>query len=318
MTQTAYDLVNARKREMRLLRRKRIRNLGPASFFILPGLLLVCVFVLYPMLFNIRISFSNYRIVERTMSWAGLNNYIALFTERGDRLLLAIRNNFLYAAVTTPFIILFGLIFAIMVNKLRRGRVFFRTCFYLPVITSWVIVGNVFAYMFNANGAGLVNYILKDVLGVLDAYVPWLQRTWTANLVIWLLGIWKNIGWAMIIYIAGLQGISNDLYEASAMEGASNVQQFRFITVPLLKSTTFFVLVNMVIGAFGVFIQVLMLTSGNPRGTTSVLQYLLYDRAFNLFEFGQGAAIGMITALLVLFTTIAMNRIFRTEGGKST
>jgi multiple sugar transport system permease protein len=318
MTQTAYDLVNARKREMRLLRRKRVRNLGPASFFILPGLLLACVFVLYPMLFNIRISFSNYRIVERTMSWAGLNNYIALFTERGDRLLLAIRNNFLYAAVTTPFIILFGLIFAIMVNKLRRGRVFFRTCFYLPVITSWVIVGNVFAYMFNANGAGLVNYILKDVLGVLDVYVPWLQRTWTANLVIWLLGIWKNIGWAMIIYIAGLQGISNDLYEASAMEGASNVQQFRFITVPLLKSTTFFVLVNMVIGAFGVFIQVLMLTSGNPRGTTSVLQYLLYDRAFNLFEFGQGAAIGMITALLVLFTTIAMNRIFKTEGGKST
>lgn len=318
MTQTAYDHVNARKREMRLLRRKRIRNLGPASFFILPGLLLACVFVLYPMLFNIRISFSSYQIVQRTMSWTWLDNYIALFTERGDRLFLAIRNNFLYAAVTTPFIIFFGLVFAIMVNKLRRGRVFFRTCFYLPVITSWVVVGNVFAYMFNAGGAGLVNYILKDVLGVLDAYVPWLQRTWTANLVIWLLGIWKNIGWAMIIYIAGLQGISNDLYEASAMEGTSSVQQFRYITVPLLKSTTFYVLVNMIIGAFGVFIQVLMLTSGNPRGTTSVLQYLLYDRAFNLFEFGQGAAIGMITALLVLFTTIAMNRIFRTEGGKST
>lgn len=318
MTQTAYNHVNARKREMRLLRRKRIRNLGPASFFILPGLLLACVFVLYPMLFNIRISFSSYQIVQRTMSWTWLDNYIALFTERGDRLFLAIRNNFLYAAVTTPFIIFFGLVFAIMVNKLRRGRVFFRTCFYLPVITSWVVVGNVFAYMFNAGGAGLVNYILKDVLGVLDAYVPWLQRTWTANLVIWLLGIWKNIGWAMIIYIAGLQGISNDLYEASAMEGTSSVQQFRYITVPLLKSTTFYVLVNMIIGAFGVFIQVLMLTSGNPRGTTSVLQYLLYDRAFNLFEFGQGAAIGMITALLVLFTTIAMNRIFRTEGGKST
>lgn len=317
MAQEAYDLINARKREMRLLRRKRVRNLGPASFFILPGLLLACVFVLYPMLFNIRISFSSYQIVQRTMSWTWLNNYIALFTERGDRIFLAIRNNFLYAAVTTPFIILFGLVFAIMVNNLRRGRVLFRTCFYLPVITSWVIVGNVFAYMFNANGAGLVNYILKDVLGVLDAYVPWLQRTWTANLVIWLLGIWKNIGWAMIIYIAGLQGISSDLYEASSMEGASKVQQVRYITIPLLKSTTFFVLVNMVIGAFGVFIQVLMLTSGNPRGTTSVLQYLLYDRAFNLFEFGQGAAIGIITALLVLFTTVVMNRIFRTEGGKS-
>ena len=305
------------RRERKTLRRKQIRNLRPAAFFVLPGLILACVFVLYPMFFNIRISFSNYQIVQRSMTFVGLENYIALFTERGDRLFLAIRNNFLYAFVTTPFIILFGLIFAVMVNSLKRGSVFFRTCFYLPVITSWVVVGNVFAYMFNAGQAGLMNYLLKDVFGVLNAYVPWLQRTWTANLVIWLLGIWKNIGWAMIIYLAGLQGISNDLYEASSIEGANKVQQFWYITIPLLKSTTFYVLVNMVIGAFGVFIQVMMLTSGNPRGTTSVLQYLLYDKAFNLFEFGQGAAIGMITALLVLLTTVIMNKVFKTEGGNA-
>lgn len=317
MAQTAFDISVAHKREKHLLLRKRLRNLRPAAPFVLPGLILACVFVLYPMFFNLRISFSNYQIVQRTMTWVGLDNFTALFTERGDRLLLAIRNNFLYAFVTTPFILLFGLIFAVMVNSLRRGRVFFRTCFYLPVITSWVIVGNVFAYMFNAGGAGLVNYLLKDGLGVLDAYVPWLSRTWTANLVIWLMGIWKNIGWAMIIYLAGLQSVPNDLYEASAIEGAGKVQQFRFITVPLLKSTTFYVLVNMIIGAFGVFIQVLMLTGGNPRGTTSVLQYLLYDKSFNLFEFGQGAAIGLITAALILLTTFVLNRVFKTEGGKN-
>ena len=316
MAQLTYDPAAAHQRERTLLRRRRFRNLGPAAPFVLPGLILAYVFVLYPMLFNIRISFSNYQIVQRSMSWVGLDNYIALFTERGDRLGLAIRNNFLYALFTTPFILLFGLIFAVVINNLRHGRVFFRTCFYLPVITSWVIVGNVFSYMFNAGGAGLINYLLKDVFGVLPEYVPWLQRTWTANLVIWLLGIWKNIGWAMIIYLAGLQGISGDLYEASAIEGASKTQQFRFITIPLLKSTTFYVLVNMIIGSFGVFIQVLMLTSGNPRGTTSVLQYLLYDKSFNLFEFGQGAAIGMIAALLVLLTTLVLNKVFKTEGGK--
>ena len=304
-------------REKKALRRRQIRNLRPAAFFVLPGFILACIFVLYPMFFNIRISFSNYQIVQRTMTFTGLDNFIALFTERGDRIFLAIRNNFLYAIVTTPFIILFGLIFAVMVNSLKRGGVFFRTCFYLPVITSWVIVGNVFAYMFNAGQAGLMNYLLKDVLGLLPEYVPWLQRTWTANLVIWLLGIWKNIGWSMIIYLAGLQGISNDLYEASSIEGANKFQQFWCITFPLLKSTTFYVLVNMVIGAFNVFIQVLMLTSGNPRGTTSVLQYLLYDKAFNLFEFGQGAAIGLITALLILITTVVLNKVFRTEGGKT-
>lgn len=317
MAQTAFDPRGALNREKRLIRRKRLRALVPAAPFVLPGLLLAAVFVLYPMFFNIRISFSNYHIVQRSMTWVGLDNYIALFVQRADRLLLAIRNNFLYALVTTPFILLFGLIFAVMVNSVRRGRVFFRTCFYLPVITSWVIVGNIFSYMFNAGGAGLVNYILKDVLGLLNAYVPWLQRTWTANMVIWLLGIWKNIGWAMIIYLSGLQSISNDLYEASAIEGAGKAQQFRFITVPLLKSTTFYVLVNMIIGSFGVFIQVLMLTGGNPRGTTSVLQYLLYDKSFNLFEFGQGAAIGMITALLILLTTFALNRVFATQGGRN-
>ena len=317
MTPAAYDPEAAARYEKKLLARRRLRNWLPAAPFVLPGLVLACVFILYPMLFNIRISFSNYQIVQRSMTWVGLDNYVALFTERGDRLLLAIRNNFLYAFVTTPFIMLFGLIFAVMVNSLRRSQLFFRTCFYLPVITSWVIVGNVFAYMFNAGGAGLVNYLLRDVFGILPDYVSWLNRTWTANLVIWLLGIWKNIGWAMVIYLAGLQGIPTDLYEASMLDGASRVQQFWQITVPLLKSTTFYVLVNMIIGSFGVFIQVLMLTSGNPRGTTSVLQYLLYDKSFNLFEFGQGAAIGMMTALLVLTTTLVLNRVFRTEGGRA-
>ena len=317
MVQDTFDLQAAHKRERSLLLRSRFRNLGSAAPFVLPGLVLACVFVLYPLVFNIRISFSSYQIVQRTMSWVGLDNFITIFTERGDRLLLAIRNNFLYALVTTPFILLFGLVFAVLINNLRHGRVFFRTCFYLPVITSWVIVGNVFLYMFNAGGAGLMNYLLKDVFGFLPSYVSWLQRTWTANLVIWLMGIWKNIGWAMIIYLAGLQGISGDLYEASAMEGASSMQQFWYITVPMLKSTTFYVLVNMVIGSFGVFIQVMLLTSGNPRGTTSVLQYLLYDKSFNLFEFGQGAAIGMVTALLILLTTLVLNKVFRTEGGKA-
>lgn len=145
MTPAAYDPEAVLRCEKKLLLHRRLRNWLPAAPFVLPGLILACVFILYPMLFNIRISFSNYQIVQRSMTWVGLDNYIALFTERGDRLLLAIRNNFLYAFVTTPFIMLFGLIFAVMVNSLRRSQLFFRTCFYLPVITSWVIVGNVFA-----------------------------------------------------------------------------------------------------------------------------------------------------------------------------
>ncbi|MFH1512001.1 MAG: sugar ABC transporter permease [Bacillota bacterium] len=308
---------DAMRRDLRLRERKRlIKNLGPASFFVLPGLLLAAVFVVYPMLFNIRISVSEYDIVHRTITWIGLDNFKSLFTDSQGRLLVAIRNNFLYALVTTPFILFFGLLFAVMVNNLRRGRILFRTFFYLPVITSWVIVGMVFTYMFNPGQRGLINYLLADVFPVLDAYVPWLQRTWTANAVIWLMGVWKNVGWAMIIYLAGLQGIPRQLYEAAGIEGAGAAAQFRFITVPMLKSTTFYVIVNMLIGAFNVFLQVLLLTNGDPRGTTSVLQFLLYDKAFNKFEFGQGAAVGLITALLILLTTSALNRVFKTGGGR--
>jgi multiple sugar transport system permease protein len=305
-----------KKQQQRLLR-TRLHNLLPAVPFVLPGLVLACVFVIYPILFNIRISFSNYQIVQRSMTFVGLDNYIALFTEPQGRLFVAIRNNFLYAIITTPFILFFGLLFAVLINNLRRARMAFRTFFYLPVITSWVIVGMVFAYMFNAGERGLVNYLLVDVFHLTGDYVPWLQKTWTGNTVIWIMGIWKNIGWSMIIYLAGLQGISSELYEAAGIEGAGPVAKFRYITVPLLKNTTFYVMVNMLIGAFNVFLQVLLLTSGNPRGTTSVLQYLLYDKSFNLFEFGQGAAIGLITAMLVLTTTLILNRVFRTEGGKA-
>ncbi len=310
-------IASIEKKQKKRLLQTRLHNLLPAAPFILPGLLLAAVFVIYPVLFNIRISFSRYDIVPRTITFVGLDNFIALFTEPQSRLLVAIRNNFLYAIVTTPFIMFFGMLFAVLINNLKKARMLFRTFFYLPVITSWVIVGMVFAYMFNNGQRGLINYLLVDVFHLTGDYIPWLQKTWTGNTVIWIMGIWKNVGWAMIIYLAGLQGINSELYEAAGIEGAGAIAKFRFITVPLLKSTTFYVMVNMLIGAFNVFLQVLLLTGGNPRGTTSVLQYLLYDKSFNQFEFGQGAAIGLITAALVLLTTLVLNKAFKTEGGKA-
>lgn len=118
----------------------------------------------------------------------------------------------------------------------------------------------------------------------------------------------------MLIYMAALQGISKELYEAASLDGASSWQKFRKIVIPLLKPTTFYVLVNMIIGSFNVFIQVMLLTSGNPNGKTSVLQYLLYDKAFNQFEFGEASAIGMITSITILLVTILLNKGFKLDG----
>ena len=190
------------------------------------------------------------------------------------------------------------------------GGCFFRAGFYPPV-TLLVIVGLVFLYMFN-NGCGLINYILVDILHILVT-VPWIHKEWTGNLAIWTLGVWKNIGWAMIVYLAALQGIPKDLYEAASIEGAGFAARLFRITIPAIRPTTFFILVNMLIGAFNVFLQVFVMTKGNPNGRTSVLQYLLYDRSFNLFEFGQGAAIGLIAGLTVFLLTIVLNRVLKRE-----
>lgn len=278
--------------------------------FILPGLILVAVFVVYPMLFTIRISLSEYKIVQGDITFIGLENFKNVL-EGGSRFWYAYRNNFLYAIVTVPFIILGGMFFAYLINNLRRGQGIFRVGFYLPVITSWVIVSLVFQYMFNNSSRGLINYFLVDVLHVMDDYVPWLLREWSGNAAIWLMGIWKNMGWAMIIYLAGLQSIPRELYEAAELDGAGLWKKFVYITVPALRPTTYYVMVNMIIGSFNVFIQVMMLTGGNPNGKTSALQYLLYDRAFNQFEFGEASAIGLISAVTIVAITFLLNRRLR-------
>ncbi|MFT4143627.1 MAG: sugar ABC transporter permease [Mobilitalea sp.] len=290
-----------------------LNNLKTALPFILPGLILVSIFVLYPMIFTIRISFSEYQIVNREITWKGLDNFIAIFSDQNNKFWYALRNNFLYAIITVPCIIFLGMLFSFLINNLKKGKTLFKVGFYLPVITSWVIVGLVFQYMFNSSNRGLINYILVDVLHLTENYIPWLLREWTGNFAIWIMGIWKNTGWAMLIYMAALQGISKELYEAASLDGASSWQKFRKIVIPLLKPTTFYVLVNMIIGSFNVFIQVMLLTSGNPNGKTSVLQYLLYNRAFNQFEFGEASAIGMITSITILLVTILLNKGFKLD-----
>jgi multiple sugar transport system permease protein len=205
------------------------------------------------------------------------------------------------------------MLLAYLINNLKYGSTFFRVGLYLPVITSWVIVSLVFTYMFNNSERGLINYILVNKLHVLRDYVPWLLREWTGNIAIWLMGIWKNTGWSMLIYLAALQGISKDLYEAASLDGAGTLGKFRYITMPCLRPTTFFVLVNMIIGSFNVFIQVMLLTGGGPNGRTTVLQYLLYDQAFNQFEFGSASAIGLLSAFIIVLITVCMNRLLRLD-----
>jgi multiple sugar transport system permease protein len=294
--------------------KKGIKQWLEVSPFILTGMILVGIFVVYPQIKSLWMSLTDYNIMDpKSSPFIGLANYMkATVGSEAPMFWLAFRNVILYAVVTVPLGMIIGLVLAVLVNSVKRGQLFYRSMLYLPVLIDWIVVSIIFLYLFQDGKSGLVNYYLIK-LHLLRQPIAWLEGTWTANLVIWIFGIWKSVGWAMIIYLAGLQGIPAELYESAALDGASGVIRFLKITVPLIKSTTLFVLINLVIGAFNVFYAVFMLTQGGPIGTTDVLQNYMYTQAFSYLHFGYACAISVITGVSIFVLTLSRNKFFKNE-----
>jgi multiple sugar transport system permease protein len=173
-----------------------------------------------------------------------------------------------------------------------------------------VVVSFLFQFIFNANRGGLVNYTLMDVLHVIGEPVNWIGETNSAWIIIYSLGIWKGMGWTMVIFLAALQGIPPELYESAAIDGAGEVGQFRFITLPMIRRTTLFILVALVVGGFQVFISVYLITGGGPLHRTEVVLSYMYDRSFDRLWFGYGAAISYILAAIVVLVSFGQLRLF--------
>lgn len=181
--------------------------------FIGISLVLMGMFVFYPLCRNIQISFSDFNIIENSVTcYVGGKNYLSMFQD--SKWLIAFRNTLLYTLVTVPGQMALGLILACLINTVTRGKTFFKVVTYLPVITSWVVVSLIFKYLFMSGKGGLVNFLLMET-GLIHVPVAWLQNEWSANFVLWLFGIWKGIGWVMIIYLAALQGVPTQIYEAA-------------------------------------------------------------------------------------------------------
>jgi multiple sugar transport system permease protein len=211
---------------------------------------------------------------------------------------MAFRNNVLAVLVTVPGQLILGLLLAVLINGVKFGRNVYKVLFYIAVISDWVVLANIFTYIFQSEKAGLVNFLLLKA-HLIKEPVMWLQNTWSANAVIWIFCIWKGMGWVMVIYTAALQGISKDMYEAAEIDGANIIQQFFNITIPAIKGTTFFILINLTNGAMNIFPQVFLITKGGPMGTTDVLLDYTYNHAFSNFEFGYAAAVSIMTGLFV-------------------
>lgn len=306
VTATRVDLQPRRRGLARGARQLRV-----ALPFMAPGLVLVVVFVIYPLLRGVQMSLYDWNLMAPSQStFVGTKNFARALT--GDPIFwTAARNTVLYAVITVPSQMVLGLGAALLLNAAIRGRAFFRALYYLPVVTSWLVVSYVFAYLFT-DGLGPVNYILVNVLHVIDQPIDWLHDTWgTAEVPINLLGIWKGIGWNMVIFLAALQSIPRELLEAAAADGAGGWKRFRYITLPLLRPTVLFVSVILLIGAFNVFLSVILMTNGGPQDSTEVLLSYMYNQAFRYLDFGYGTAVGLLMGVAVVALGFLQRRMLR-------
>ncbi len=276
--------------------------------FLIPGLALYLVWTVYPLLYQLYISFFDWRIMPGQVSeYVGLQNYQNVLLDR--TFWLAMQNTAGYAIVTVAGQMIVGLALAFLVNRVIIGKRFFRTVYYIPVVTSWVVVSFLFIYLFSPGNSGLINFVLMQ-LGVITEPVSWMAQSNTAWIAIYSLGIWKGMGWAMVIFLAALQGIPPELYEAAAIDGAGEWARLRYMTLPLIRRTIFFVFVALMIGGFQVFISVLLITGGGPLHRTEVALTYMFDQAFGNLHFGYGAALSYILAVVIVLVSLVQGRLF--------
>ncbi|MDA8238050.1 MAG: sugar ABC transporter permease [Chloroflexi bacterium] len=293
--------------------RRRLRRLLPIYGLLLPGLVLYGAWAAWPLLNSFILSFTDWSLTK-PLTPVGLANYLRAL---GDPLFWrALSATLGYTVVTVAGQLVLGLGAALLLNRRIPGRSVLRLVYYLPVITSWVIVSLVFTYLYNGQ-AGALNWLLVDVLHVLDRPVAWLAEPSTALWAIAVLGIWKGIGWTMVVFLAGLQAVSPELYDAAEVDGAGAWARFRHVTLPELRPTTTFLLVVLTIGGLNAFISIFVMSSaatgtvGGPLNSTDVVLTYLWKQSFAQLDLGYGAALSFLLAAVTGLVSLVELRVAR-------
>jgi multiple sugar transport system permease protein len=287
----------------------RTQKLVIPYLFLIPAIGLFLVFMLYPLLKGLQISFYHFSIVPtRPSTFVGLKNYLQAFHD--PVVGTALGNTLIYTLVTVPCQMILAMLAALLIHSVTHGKVFFRAVYYIPVITSWVIVSLLFLYLFQSP-IGLINYFLVNIFHLTSQPVAWLEQASTALIPIIGLGVWKGIGWSMIIYLAALTGIPAELLEAASIDGANAWQRFWGVTLPLIGPTVVFTLVLLLIGGFNVFISVYLITGGGPMQQTEVMLSYMYHEAFQYIDFGYGAALSFLLAIIIVTLSVLQMRLLR-------
>lgn len=276
------------------------RNIRIGLAFVAPALIVLTVFVFYPTVKTFFTSLTTDRI-NRSGRFVGFENYAKLFTN-GD-FWIDFRNTVIYAVFYAPLVVIVALAFALLLNRKDLKCVgFFRTCLFMPFIISLTVASIAWSFLLSPS-LGLIPYWANQYFGI--QHLDLLGSKSTALATIIAITIWKSFGYFMVIFLAGLQGISQELYEAASLDGANAWQRFLHITIPGLRPTFNYVVIFGLIGSFQVFDQVFILTSGGPDRSTETIVYRIYTEAFGNGKMGYASALSYILLIMTLILGLA-------------
>jgi ABC-type sugar transport system permease subunit len=272
--------------------------------YLIPSLVFLIAFTYYPILSSVYYSLHEWNLFTREPYFIGLENYAAMFED--PLFWRVVQNTVVYVAGTIPITMVLALTMAILLNeRLGRMRSVYRVAAFYPTMIPMAAAAMLWVWLLNP-GIGLINHYLA-ALGF--ARIEWLYNMDWALPAIMVTSIWKNFGYFMLIYLAGLQNLPNELYESASLEGATFLQKVRWITLPLLAPTTVFVIVVGIITSFNVFDLVHLMTQGGPGNRTNVLVYYIYQNAFRFWDWGMGSALTVVFVAAILVVILFVMRV---------
>lgn len=284
-------------------RRERWKKRLSTSIFLSPWVLSFLAFSAYPLLYSLFLSFTSYNpLTGLAPEWIGLDNYVRMLGDR--RFLQALTNTLYFVVGTIPFTTIIAVLLAVILNRNMRLRAFFRAAYFLPAVTSIIVISTLFVYVYAPFGP--LNGMLS-VIGV--ERTNWLLSTTWAMPAIMLMSIWASFGYYTLLFLAGLQNIPDDLYEAAAIDGATRRQQFFGITLPMLRPMFVFVLVINTIRSFQIFSEIFVMTQGRPLGKTTTAVYYLYTMGFQRFDMGYASALAYVLFFIILIFSLIQYRL---------
>ena len=280
--------------------------------FLSPWLLLLILFGLIPIFYSFYLSFSKYTLLNPHIEWVGLANYITIF--RSDAFLEALLHTFIFSVGTIPFTTIIALGIALLINYKVPLKGLFRAGFFIPSVTSMIVIAIIFTYIYAPNG--FLNHILNasglnEWLGIKN--VNWLMNTKTALGSIMAMNVWASFGYYAILYLTALQTIPEELYEAARLDGANSLQKFFYITLPHLKPMTLFIVIINTIRSFQVFPEIYLMTKGGPMGATTTVVWELYKEGFMHFRMGKASAIAYTLFFIIFILALIQMKLFKTD-----